>query len=379
MRVFSIVPLGRSSSFFFQGLFGRHPQVATMPCIEYAQEPPKAKGAQEIAHAEFEGCINYLFDRQCRVPAKFGVDEAEFVSHFCEYIGEFGMCRKNVFLARHYAFAKATGQDVSKIKWVAFAAHDISRLKGLFCDFPNQKTIALARDPRAHYYSCKKKWPGTSWLLYMLQPQLTLYCVEGIRAKNVLFVRHEDLHCKYEETIGEVCSFLGIAQDASMQESYFYSAPYTGSFSWGSSSGKSGATPSPKFVSDEWKSGLCENEIFLVEALNKGIATRFGYEKSQARLKIGVPRLDLVGKLRGISRKAVEQSKSSSRMFSKIRAAFGRVPIVGKGIGEAIVLGISALVALLGDWTTLADYVLRSIRFRHFIGKQGRLEAGGDL
>lgn len=277
--VASVIAMGRGGSLFFQGFFEGHPNVVVVPTMRYPNLPKAGcSNLDSLASSVFQDHLTSFFSFY---PMKT-VDYKKFKPHFIRYLKEFGVSRKNVFIAIHYAFARAAGQDVEKVRYIMFQSHLHFLLNPLMEDFPGVKIIFLARDPRATLLSVLKSYAHGFVFSFLYPPICFGFAKSYPMGDNVLFIRHEDVHLHFKKTIEKALIFLGIPFHRCLRYSSFCGRPYTGSSLGGtfaSSTGFFSSKPSKKFVHDEWKWQLSPLQLSLINFLCKGYIEYFEYPK----------------------------------------------------------------------------------------------------
>ena len=135
--------------------------------------------------------------------------------------------------------------------------------------WPNAKYIHLLRDPRDVARSCiGMGWVGNVWYGadYWTAPEKRwIALTKKVNPESLLEVRYEDLVCKPEEVLTEICSFLGIEYSEEMLK-----IDRTSTY----------ARPDASF-SEQWRTKLSLREVELVEIKCKELMIKQGYAISE--------------------------------------------------------------------------------------------------
>lgn len=304
MGLVAIIAMGRASSLFFQGLLDGHPQIATLPTFEYI---PKCLcrfvGRKQIQANEFENAMEQtilwgqeLFGKKIENAPK--IDKKRFGEKFLEYVEEFGLSRKAVFIAIYYAFSSCLSKEVGNarktvsnsgtphshvqgIQMIVFQCHLGSQAMPMTEDFEQVKFIGMVRDPRASLAGpiSKGSYNIFSWGLFPSSQYRFLKNMQ-LSGYQVLFVKHEDLHRNPEYTMKEVASFLRIeCRDLLKESTFFFSdLEFDGSgLASKSSAGLFANKPNPEYAKNRWESILSTKDTAFVEWANKDLMNEFGY------------------------------------------------------------------------------------------------------
>lgn len=345
----NIIVLGRAGSYFFQGLFDGHPATVTIPSTHYSR--PMEGDPEAIARAEYAENFSLLFDY---VNVDCGISYAAFRPHFLEYIAKFGTGAKSIFIARHYAYAKAAKKDVGSIRYIVFQGHMHPGIAATIDDFPGQKIILLVRDPRASFYSFLKISADSAYT--MLAFYFCYRVVESYPVKrNMLFVSHEDTNLHFPLVKKKMAEFLKVSSGGFSGISTFYGRPYTGStLVVRSTAGLYLCRPSPRYVRDDWKSGLSPAQLWFVNTLYSGYIRRFGYPKWT---KAGQQKKDI--------RSFDEEAFIKSLLFhwkgnwtQRVVMSFVDLPLPGKRFRISIVRAVHNLIYVTSMvWHAITAYL----------------------
>lgn len=282
MGFVSVVPLGRSSSLFFQGLFDGHPCFVTLPTFWYPTVSwLNGKSPRALARWIYRNQLKKIFDFSS---VRVSIPYSRFEAAFCEYLGSFGITPKTVFLAVHYGYLFARSINAASVKYLVFQAHDVFTQHRTVADFPNQKIFFMVRDPRATYASLKSIDPFTAplaaiSLFYFGYAYSKKYHCSG----QALYISHEELHTRFESTMRCVLRFLGVPMHPHIRQSSFFGRPFTGNaVRFPSGSGINASKPNPAYVSNRWSSVLSRFEVRFVNWFGDSYLRQFGYRQTSA-------------------------------------------------------------------------------------------------
>jgi hypothetical protein len=161
--------------------------------------------------ADFERCLQQML-RYERMQV-LQPDEDRIREEFLDGEASYG----RLFALFHGHFAELRGKE----RWGDKSLHTEHHADQVFCEFPSARMIHLMRDPRDRYGSIKKRYdrpqkgvaPATGrWLTstWAARRKLRRY------PDRYMVVRYEDLAARPEETLEEVCEFLGESYEPSM-------------------------------------------------------------------------------------------------------------------------------------------------------------------
>ncbi len=152
----------------------------------------------------FERCLDAMA-RYKRLQA-IGIDPERVRREF--WLGEPSYGRLFRLLAEHYL------EKVGKPRWGDKSLYTERYLDDVFAVYPTAKVIHMVRDPRDRYASARKRWSsgrggvgvGTAkWLASVRWANLN----QQRYPSQYMVVRYETLAAHPEETLREVCAFIG--------------------------------------------------------------------------------------------------------------------------------------------------------------------------
>jgi len=275
IRLITINPLGRASSYFFQGLLDGHPNIVTLPDKIFNY------GYEQIDSLSNSALTEYLWEKlqnshKFVLGTSFSINnKAIFIASASNFVRDFGLSQKNVFLALYYAYAKTSGLDIQKIQYINYHPHLFKYAVKVLQDFYNFKTIFLIRDPRATYSSmkalkCLSPFGNSIQFVFLYK-----YFYGQLRDKFkdvVTIIRHEDLHGNYDKTRSNYLNFLNLPQHQCLYESTYFCKSYTGNNWYGkSNTGLHLSQPNPIYITMSWKESISKLEGYVINYTNKNI------------------------------------------------------------------------------------------------------------
>ncbi|VVC03231.1 Sulfotransferase domain protein [Candidatus Burarchaeum australiense] len=281
MGLLLIEPLNRSSSLFLNALLDRHPELVQGFTSRYP-ELPAGTTPEQAARIAYGYARNPMWAEA--TPFEFPFSFEQFKPHFLAYVSAFGLSDKTAFIGTHYALAVLRKKDLRRVKWIVFHTHaaikDVLRARRAF--WARKRIIITVRDPRASQLSGRKTADSFPTYRFILAPSLLLHIYRhAFRPREILFMRHEDLHRHYASVRKKLCAFLGISDNACMDDATYYGKKWDGTNKSGplSANKLTSTRPDPRFVKDDWKQKLSPFELFYIQdVFQKGIMDEFGYE-----------------------------------------------------------------------------------------------------
>lgn len=281
IRLITVNPLGRASSYFFHGLLDGHPCIVTLPdkIFDY--------GYEKIDFSSNSVLMNYLWDKlqqshKLVLGSNYSIKQKNvFIESGSNFIRDFGISHKNVLLAIYFAYAKSAGLDIQKIQYINYHPHMFKYAVKVLQDFENFKSIFLIRDPRATYSSmkaliCLSPFGNGMQFVFIYK---YLYCKLRDNFNDLTcIIRHEDLHGNYEKVKNKYIEFLNIPQHHCLKNSTYFGKPYTGNNWYGkSNTGLHLSRPNPVYVTNTWKESISRFEGFVINYTNRIIIRENGY------------------------------------------------------------------------------------------------------
>lgn len=275
--------LGRASSVFFLGLLDGHPQIVTLPYLTVAYRFLDFKGRDAPGIAE--NLWRLLEKSYARVSGgeKPPYLQTDFVAHVRDYLDQFGISRKTVFISLFFGYAAVSNPEWALVRYINHNEHEVLGELMLERDFPQRNSIYLIRDPRASFASIKRVRdlnPIESETLFSTLYKHAYKRALALGRQDVLLLRHEDIHRDYPSVMKRYCDFLSIPFHPALEGSSFFGIPYTGeNFKCRSTIQLYSSRPDPRYVNDGWKSELSRSEFRLVQRMSADIIAEQGYER----------------------------------------------------------------------------------------------------
>lgn len=122
--------------------------------------------------------------------------------------GEHSYGRLFALFHQHYM------EQTNKVRWGDQSELIEKFADPIVCAYPDAKIIQLIRDPRDRYSAAKKKWAkgkgkvGAATARWMVSLRMAKNNLKH-HPENYLIVRYESLAAQPEQTLREVCAFLG--------------------------------------------------------------------------------------------------------------------------------------------------------------------------
>jgi Sulfotransferase family len=333
LRVAALFFWGRSGTVFLHSLFDGHPEVLTFPAtrvnsFHHRQWPDIAGAAtREEMVAKFirwnPSCFDGTKDRWFEGLADLGptkdtplfVDEERFTRALLARLPERSpgaIRRRDFFVAAHYAYAEARGEDVSKKKVLLYHLHSPEAYDGIGAaleDFPDMVAIGTVREPLRSLASYLRKNRELARLLgqddratyagmvrtggfnALYRHQLSGWSeLFDRRAMRRYEVRLEDLHDSPRTTMTRLASWLGLAWDESLLASTWNGLAY-----WGDQmavkrqNGFSGAHT--RQSAEEKVEALDALDRYVLEGLLASWRREHGYDRARWHARVLAPLL----------------------------------------------------------------------------------------
>ncbi|MDP4039286.1 MAG: hypothetical protein Q8P57_01790 [Candidatus Pacearchaeota archaeon] len=326
----SLIVLGRSSSVFVSGLFDKHPNFITLPSQFYPTGLNMKKSLDNIA----QECYNEIIARSKRLVGKINIKKYPveiFKNCFIDYINNFGLSRKNVFIACYYSFAKFFKMDLQQIRYIVFDTHLIVKnIKWCISDFKNIRFIVTIRDPRSNHLSLKLKGFAILCLGYIKE----MYSIYTQIAKkyppsSIFILKHEDLHTQYPVVLDRLCRFFDVKKTDALNYSSFFGLPYDAAKACytRSSTNINSSKPDPVYVDEKWKESLSSFEIAFIQNHYKSIFKDFGYKWYDP---FENPKFMIYQEVfKPLTKKNIDSSKGPKRFILNSCLKIAKIPILG--------------------------------------------------
>lgn len=273
---------GRAGNGFFLTLFDQHPEVLTCAWMHYtysyiltefgATEGIDSARAREVwtRKSYFRFVYNDLDKDLADRLICFGGDPTAVVDRpkvraifDALILAKPRVSSRDIILYTYFAYAMGAGRDISRTRYIMVSdavslrfEYPLSGFSGriqeaVLKDFPQARIIALVRDPRATFTSCRHQYvnsngnmyglrPGnwTSrladlaaarltpdhcaflyWFMYFAATARTVFRMRAGQPDRFLFVRNEDLNLDFLPTVASICAWLGIGASSQWSQS----------------------------------------------------------------------------------------------------------------------------------------------------------------
>jgi len=270
-----ITPHGRSGSVFLQSLFDGHPEVLTLPTINFNYSLKLSLDKVENTIDEFINSHPEIFDtsqgyfgnkNNIDSPKLFGgngnkhlqIDKNNFrrillEDEFRDFVltGE-KITKKAFYIGVHKAYAKINSWNLIDLKYIIIHEHGyIGGHQEAISDFPELFYFATVRDPRESWLSWKircENYAGDFWSLlkkYFLYTFLAEFLIairnlmkiqEKINRDHLIIIDLNRLHEINELGMKDLCRILKIDYNRTLLKSTFMGYEWKGNASDGSSS-----------------------------------------------------------------------------------------------------------------------------------------------
>ena len=333
VRVAALFFWGRSGTVFLHSLFDGHPEVLTFPAtrlnsFHHRQWPDiaSANSRAEMARkfvAWNPSCFDGRRDRWLEGLADLGpnkdtplfVDEARFEEALLARLpdGPPGkITRREFFLAAHFAYAEARGEDTSKKTLLLYHMHSPEAYDGVRAaldDFPGMVAIGTVRDPIRSLasYLRKNRDVARAWgqadrdeygrmartggfnALYRHQLAGWSELFDRLRIPRHT-VRLEDLHDRPRASMERLAAWLGIAWDERLLESTWGGLAYWGDqLAVSRQHGFSGAHT--RYAADKTHAALDRLDRYVLTGLLARFLRAHGYEPPPWHARVLAPLL----------------------------------------------------------------------------------------
>jgi hypothetical protein len=318
-RMAAIYAGNGSGTKLFQGFLDSHPQIYMVPAYplmylyphweQWLDEMcdnwnwPAIIDAFSEKHASvfdsrripgFNGLTNLGKSRDQHL----AIDEALFRAFLAHLLEGEPITARTFLLAVHYAYAFASGEDLSHKRVLVYHIHVPSYVPDyLISDFPDALVMGTVRDPRSnirgryrHSYLAvdDQKLNRSDAIIYRRRSYALLmgYMLGGLEAcaglppERVRVVRHEDLYYDPAGVMRATARFLGIDEHPCLGELTF-----GGQLWWGDKiyDMKPMNTANPRVVSLDWQKHLDALEWFTFEGLLFRFMKKYDYQPYKYR------------------------------------------------------------------------------------------------
>ena len=331
LRVAALFFWGRSGTVFLHSLFDGHPEVLTFPATRvnsfHHRQWPDIAGANTRAEMVEKfirwnpSCFDGASDRWLEGLAELGpgrdtplhVDEARFTAALLARLPDRApgaIRRRDFFLAAHFAYAEARGEDVSQKTLLLYHLHSPEAYDGIGAaleDFPDMVAIGTVREPLRSLASYLRKNRDLARLLGQ-DDRATYAGMVRSGGFNALYrhqlagwselfdrrtmpryeVRLEDLHDNPRATMTRLAAWLGLGWDERLLASTWNGLAY-----WGDQmavkrqNGFSGAHT--RYAAEKTEEAFDALDRYVLEGLLAEWRREHGYDRARWHARLLAP------------------------------------------------------------------------------------------
>lgn len=277
-HIFFIVGTSRSGSTLFQSMLSSHSKVVVPPETHYFHSKAVVDQAFERAQDKEQFCrglIDFWYAHKTRM-RDLGLDKQEVLQH-AENLKLWSPIQ--LYILHLTMYRKERGKEILGEKTPLHILH----IDEIMDAFPKARIISMFRDPRAASYSEIKAYFGSPsvlvttgrWKRYV---NIHFERAESLPRDSYMMMRYWELIQNTEEKLREVSELLDIAYEPQMLE--YYKRDEKG-FAKGETEWKKGTLkPIQKDKNKEWREGLENWQVALIENRAGHFLTKMGYEQS---------------------------------------------------------------------------------------------------
>jgi len=330
IKLINMTPIGRSSSVFIQGLLDGHSEIITLPGFFYIKDEDFKGLSFKIIVDNLHKRIEYYFKSLLGKSNLNEVFPKNFLYKYLkEYVESFGLDKKTLFIGTHYAYAKYSRKNIEEIRYILAHTHTLLNTFEFAKLFPNLKIIFTLRDPRANYESCLKNKQSPITIFFTQYNHYILYKkLIKKKRKNIIVIKHEELHENYPKIKKELINFLNIKDEKILDSATFFNQPF-----YGMKGGPKSSTniyldkPNPNFNNKFWKEGLSTSEIKFIQLTFSGLMKTFNYKKIKSFEPLSVR---VSGELyKTISLVEIEKKKGFRKKLTILARLIYKIPLIG--------------------------------------------------
>jgi len=287
----------KSGTTLLVSLLDGNPELLVFPAETAYFPTALKKWAPRGRRAQFdyltkESFARVLFGARPR-PGKHNYSDfpkQEFLAHFEKSAFDPSNKDRDLLVLMIESYAAVRGIDVSKVKrWIEKTPANRDHLDAIRKLFPQAKILVTMRDPRAIMAAQialeKTRRSGRFSTYYVAAhwrkaARLALQIRRGSLPGFV--VQYEKLVSETDQTMREVCAYLGVSFSPEML------APTKAGQPWsGNSAAKTGFTSVSMEPAFRWRNELNKDEVGWIEWHCRDFMPEFGYEPQQSKKRIG--------------------------------------------------------------------------------------------
>ncbi len=277
---------------FFQSLLDEHPQISQLPgsfyVDEFFEKIENQTNLESIAKAFISSNESYFDSRHSILERHnslgsdknefYIINEDSFIKEFINLMKDKTINEKEILIAIHLAYSKASGQNIEKKKLIFLQIHHIFRFNVLKdIDF---EILCIIRDPIASYSSYIKNLATfknkniNPWQFFFHLQRTFFHIKDLLNIKNKLSViKLEDVHHNNLYVMKNFCNKFDLKYDSCMQKSTFQ-----GKLWWGDQVGKRDINGINKNFKNKIDfSVFFEKDIRLIEFYHNKFLQKYNY------------------------------------------------------------------------------------------------------
>jgi hypothetical protein len=214
----------------------------------------------------------------------------EFLEHFEKSAFDPSNKDRDLLVLMIESYAAVRGIDLSKVKrWIEKTPANRDHLDAILQRFPEAKILVTLRDPRAimaAQIALEKRRRTRRFSTYYVAAhwRKAARLARQIRRGTLpgFVVQYEKLVAETDQTMREVCAYLGVAFSPEMLSPTKAGQPWAGN-----SAVQTGFTSVSMEPAYRWRNELNDDEIGWIEWHCRDFMPEFGYELRQSKRRIG--------------------------------------------------------------------------------------------
>lgn len=228
-----VVGHGRTSKSYLHALFDGHPQVLQIHCMLKFHRWWQLFGCEKMEIQELKNfferksnlrhvLFNHYDRPQLGEKVYFGpvmVDREKYWQVFERCLKDYGLSRRNAFLAFHQAYIETCPEVAQTPLWLMENAHNHSSVAAILEDFPQAHFIHMMRDPRTSYSSYlrsykhteARNWTTESWSQIYSSFKQAQHWKKLLGPSRYLIFKAELLNYDHKQAMEKISSWLGLS------------------------------------------------------------------------------------------------------------------------------------------------------------------------
>jgi hypothetical protein len=287
----------KSGTTLLVSLLDGNPELLVFPAETAYFPTALTKWAPRGRRAQFDYLTKESFARVLfGAPARPGkhtysdFPKQEFLEHFEKSAFHPSNKDRDLLVLMIESYAAVRGIDLSKVKrWIEKTPANRDHLDAILQRFPEAKILVTLRDPRAimaAQIALEKRRRTRRFSTYYVAAhwRKAARLARQIRRGTLpgFVVQYEKLVAETDQTMREVCAYLGVAFSPEMLSPTKAGQPWAGN-----SAAQTGFTSVSMEPAFRWKNELNDDEIGWIEWHCRDFMPEFGYELRQSKRRIG--------------------------------------------------------------------------------------------